>query len=173
MMQVAEMADAQAGHLEDEDRIAVGHDAAEPADVGGHIADGDVADAQMVLGRPAFRVPAAQHVGDARIGGVGVVRRMGPVHGDHVGHHAAGYAGVIGGDGDALMALDEKRRVADEATRTSSASSCAGVKAACWRRGTWSATARQRLIWASAGMAAMNRHARMARARAIMIPPVG
>jgi hypothetical protein len=39
---------------------------------------------------------------------------MGPVHGDHVGDHVARVAGVVGGDGHALGALDQKCRVADE-----------------------------------------------------------
>ena len=51
MVQVPEMADAEAGDLEDEDRVAVlDHLAATivaeiAADVGGHVADEDVADA--------------------------------------------------------------------------------------------------------------------------------
>ena len=52
VMQVAEMADAEAGHLKDEDRVAVldhlapGALAIVAADIGGNVADIDVADAR-------------------------------------------------------------------------------------------------------------------------------
>ena len=67
------MADAQAGDLEDEDRIAVLDHlgvravAEIAADVGGYIADEDVADALGDLRRLTVIAPAVQHMGNARI----------------------------------------------------------------------------------------------------------
>src|SRR5829696_3320633 len=52
VVQVTEMADAQSRYLEDEDRIAVRHaDPLVAADIGWYVADHDVADLEVVLGR--------------------------------------------------------------------------------------------------------------------------
>jgi hypothetical protein len=70
-------------------------------------------------------------------------------------------AGIVGGDSDALMALDEKRRVAHEAhpdlVGLEGGGLQGGVNAAWWRRGLVSAIARQRLVSASTDLAAPNR----------------
>ena len=109
-----QMPDAEPRRLEDEDGVAVGNAAAREADVGRHVADQHVVHFQMMLGRPALRVPAAQHVLDARVGKVGVVRGMRPVHRDDARHlHRPGIAGIVGGDRHALRARDQKRRVPD------------------------------------------------------------
>ena len=104
------------GDLEDEDRVAVGDGAAAPvADVGGDVAHAHVVDREVVLGGPAFGVPAAQHVLDVGVGEVGVVRGVRPVHGGDVGHHRrANVVVVVGGDLHAAGAFDQPGRVADE-----------------------------------------------------------
>ena len=110
---MAEMADAQARDLEDEDRIAVRLHAAEGADVGRHVAHIEVADGQGMLGRAALRVPAGQHMGDRRVGIGRVVGRMRLVHRDDVRHRAARKAGIVGGRHHPAGALDQIGRVGD------------------------------------------------------------
>ena len=74
VMQMAEMADAEAGDLEDEDRVAVldhraaGTFAIIAADVGGDVADIDVADARRDLRRLSVLAPAVQDVRNFWIG---------------------------------------------------------------------------------------------------------
>ena len=91
VMQMAEMRDAEIGHLENENRIAVPLGAAaEVADIGRHIAHAHVADVRVMAHRLAvFLRPAAQHMRNFRIGPVGVMRRMRVVHGDDVGQAPA------------------------------------------------------------------------------------
>ena len=58
--------------------------------------------------------PAAQHVLDAGIGPVGVVRRVRVVHRHDVGQHRRPHiVVVVGGDAHELRALDQEGRVAD------------------------------------------------------------
>ena len=70
-MQMAEMADAQACDLEDEDRVAVldhvgaGIVAVEAADIGRDVADQHVADLLMDIGRLPVLAPAMQHMRNA------------------------------------------------------------------------------------------------------------
>ena len=104
-MQVAEMADAEAGDLEDEDRVAVldhlaaGIVAEIAADVGGDIADEDVADALGDLRRLPVVAPAVQHMGNARVRKQRVMGAVRAVHGDDVGQPAGGIgAAEIGRD---------------------------------------------------------------------------
>src|SRR6476619_7764981 len=115
MMKMTEMADAKAGDLEDEDRVAV-RDAvrAAEADIGRDVADADIADLEIVVDRPAVRIPAAQHMLDPGVGKVCVMRAMRMVHGDDVGDGLAGITRIVGGDPDAAGAFDEEGRVADE-----------------------------------------------------------
>jgi hypothetical protein len=90
-MQMPEMADAEAGDLEDEDRVNVldhvlaGIFTVEAADVGRDIAYEDVADLFGDFRRAPVLVPAVQHIGDPRIGEQRVMRGIGAVHGDDVG----------------------------------------------------------------------------------------
>ena len=116
VMQVAEMADAHAGQLEDEDRVAVRDVAAAPvADVGRDVADAHVRDGEVMPGRTAVGVPAAQHVLDVGIGQVGVVRGVRPVHrGDMRRRRRADVVVVVGGDLHRARALDQPGRMADE-----------------------------------------------------------
>ncbi len=118
VMQMAEMADAQARDLEDKDGIGVGdHAAIGPgADIGRDVADIDVVDHDMVLDRVrAFGVPSRQDDLDRRIGREGVVRGMGAVHGDDARHgHGAVEAGKVGRDGDARGRFDAIGRMAGE-----------------------------------------------------------
>ena len=73
------------------------------------------ADRQVVLGRAALGVPAAQHVLDAGIGEVRVVRGVRPVHGGDVGHHLRAHVVVVvGGDLHGAGAFDQPGRVPDE-----------------------------------------------------------
>ena len=73
VVQVSEMADAQPGDLEDEDRVAVldhlaiGIVAEIAADVGGHIADQHVANADRDFRRLSGVAPAVQHMRDAAV----------------------------------------------------------------------------------------------------------
>src|SRR5207342_786772 len=74
VVQMAEMADAQARDLENEDRVAVldhlaaGTLAVIAADVGGDVADIDVVDAQADKGGLPVIAPAMEHMLDLRIG---------------------------------------------------------------------------------------------------------
>src|SRR5204863_2728841 len=114
--QVAEVADAHAGDLEDEDRVAVGDVAAVPiADVGGDVAHAHIGEGQVVPGRAAFRVPALQHVFDAGIREVRIVRGVCAVHGGDLRHHLGAHiVVVVGGDPDRARAFDQPSRVPDE-----------------------------------------------------------
>jgi hypothetical protein len=110
---MSEMADAKARHLEDEDRIAVllhhclGAEAI-TANIGGHVADQDIADGERTARRTIAVVPAAQHMGDARIGIERVVRRVRAVHRHDIGRLARSVgAAEIGGDGDVAGRLDD------------------------------------------------------------------
>jgi hypothetical protein len=87
-MQMAEMPDAQIRDLENEDRIAVGLHGAKVADIGGDVADIDIIDHHVVIGRCAVEIPAAQHMPDALVRRQGEVRGMRLVH----GHDVAGSA---------------------------------------------------------------------------------
>ena len=114
VVKVSEMADAEVGDLEDEDRIAAGHAARHAApDVGGDIADADIADRHVVLDGAALGIPAAQDMLDRRVGKSGEVRGMRPVHGDGIGNDAAGIARIVGDDADALGAFDDEAGMAD------------------------------------------------------------
>ena len=113
------MADAEAGDLEDEDRVAVpDHLAAGivgviAADVGGDVADVDVADAFRDQRRLAVVAPAVQHVRDAAVGKQRVMRAVRPVHGDDVGQAAGAIgAAVVGRDPHAARGLDVIGRMA-------------------------------------------------------------
>lgn len=107
MVQMAEMADAQAGDLEDEDRVAVLHHVP-TADVGRHVADVDVVYDERVARRPAVGVPAAQYVLDAGIWMVGKMRAVGLVHGRHARQRRVAVdAGIVGGDAHAGGRLDD------------------------------------------------------------------
>src|SRR6516164_10634196 len=91
VMQMPEMANAETGHLEDEDRVAVLDHvnarviAVEAADVGRDIADQYVADPLENLGGLVVVAPAVQHMRNAPIRKQRVMRRVRPVHGDDVG----------------------------------------------------------------------------------------
>ena len=75
VMEMAQMADAKASHLEDEDGIAVLHPADHAAaDVRRDVPDADVTNFLVHDGWPALRIPAAQHVPDRRVRHVRVVR---------------------------------------------------------------------------------------------------
>ena len=101
--------------LEDEDRIAVPLGAAVPsADIGRHVAHAHVLVLQVDARRLLVVGPAAQHVLDARIGTVGVVRRVRVVHRHDVGQHRRpDVVVVVGRDAHQLRALDQEGRVAD------------------------------------------------------------
>ncbi len=115
VMQVAEMADAQVSHLKDEDRVGVLLRRAPGADVGGDVADGDIAEPQQVPGGAgSIRVPAAQHMGDGRVREIGEMGLVGLVHGHHVRQPAlSAGAEIIGGDDHALLGFDPEGRMAD------------------------------------------------------------
>ena len=67
------------------------------------------------MGTAAVGVPALQHVADAGIGEVGVVRGVRPVHGGDLGHDLRPHVVVVvGGDADRAGALDQPGRVPDE-----------------------------------------------------------
>ena len=103
--------------LEDENGIAVAFGGAAPgANIGRHVAHAHV----LVLHVDARRLfvvgPAAQHVFDAGVGTVGVVRGVRVVHGDDVGQHRRpDEAVIVGGDAHQLRAFDQEGGVADEA----------------------------------------------------------
>src|SRR5690606_33500542 len=111
MVQVPEMGDAQAADLEHEDRVAVSHGPAVPgADVGRHVADADVEQAEIVDGGPAL-APTTQDVGDTWIGAGSVMRIVRPVHRSDVRHHGrADIVIVIGGASHAARALYQESR---------------------------------------------------------------
>ncbi len=113
------MADAKAGDLEDEDRIAVldhlatGVLAPIAADIGGDVADIDVADPLRVVRGLAVLSPAVQHMADPGIGKQRVMRRMCPVHGRDVGQSPGLIdAVVVGRDPDAFRRVDIIGRMA-------------------------------------------------------------
>ena len=116
VMQVAQMADAHAGDLEDENGIAGGdHPTAGAADVGRDVADAHIGDGQIVLGRPTIGVPTAQHVLDAGIGKHGIVRFMRAVHGGDVGcQRRADVVVIVGGNPHPAGALDQPGGVSEE-----------------------------------------------------------
>ena len=62
VVQVAQMRDAQIGHLENKDRVAVVAGAAELADIGRHIADANISVFDVMVGEAPRGVPAAEHV---------------------------------------------------------------------------------------------------------------
>ena len=74
VVQMPEMADAEPGDLEDEDRVAIPDHLAAAAvaviapDVGGDVADIDVFDAQAGQRGLALLAPALQHMLDLRVG---------------------------------------------------------------------------------------------------------
>ena len=118
--------------LEDENRIAVALGAAVPAaDIGRHVAHAHVLVLQVDARRLFVLGPAAQHVFDARIGMIGVMRRVRVIHGRDVGQHRRPHiVVVVGGDAHELRAFDQKRRVADIADAHLVGSSAARRKAA-------------------------------------------
>ena len=99
MMQMAEMRDAQAGNLENEDRIAERAELRpKRAQISGHVAHPDIIHENVVHRLFARLVgPAAQHVFDAWIGVHREVGRMRPVHRRDPRH--------LGGDGAGGEAL--------------------------------------------------------------------
>ena len=113
-VQMAEMADAKIGHLEDEDRVAVALKLSAPnADVGRHVADVDVVDLKCMACCAAFRVPAAQYVLDGRVGKIREMRAVGLVHRDDAGRRAAAiHPAEIGGDAHTGGRVDQIGRMA-------------------------------------------------------------
>src|ERR1044072_6800064 len=113
-MEVTEMADAEAGDLEDENGIAVpdhvgaGEVTVVAADVGGDVGENGVAETELYMRRLAALAPAVKDVRDLRIGKQRVVRAMRAVHGDDVGQPAAGMVGAaeIGRDPYAARRVD-------------------------------------------------------------------
>jgi hypothetical protein len=116
VVQVAEMADAQARDLEHEDGIAMRDRTARPvADVGHHVAHAHIVVGEVVLDRARALAPALQYVLDVGVREVGVVRVVRPVHGGDVGHDLRPHVViVVGGDGRACRALDQPGRVSNE-----------------------------------------------------------
>ena len=113
MVQVAQMPDAEVACLEDEDRVAPDVRAARvAADVRWDIADPHILQRDVVLGVATLGVPAAQDISDRGIGVVGVVGRVGPVHGDDLGDHGRAHVVVVvGRDANAALRLEQERRV--------------------------------------------------------------
>ena len=119
VVQVAQMGDAEIGDGEDEDRVAV--DArrvgAPVAGVGRHVPHLHVLERDVVLGLALAGLggPAAQRVGDAVLGIVGEMRRVGVVHGDDVGLAAEAVDAVVVGDRPhALRRVDLVAGMAEE-----------------------------------------------------------
>ena len=120
VVEMAEVADAEALHLKDEDRVAVSlRRSAETApDVCGHVTHQHLAEIETVLGRTVpVRVPAPQHMRDSRVRRSGPVRAVGVVHRHDVGDEFRwpDEAIVVGHHGQAAGRLDQKHRMVDVA----------------------------------------------------------
>ena len=84
------------------------------ADVGRDRAHAHVLELEIVVGRLAVLLPAAQHMLDAGLGPVGEMGRMRPVHRHDVGQdRRLDVVVVVGRDAHQLRALDQEGRVAD------------------------------------------------------------
>ena len=113
MVQMAEMADAQACDFEDKDGIAVDLHGPAAADVGRHVADEDIVDGERMSCRSALRIPAAQDEFDPGVRNVGIMGAVGLVHGDDARQRSCTVvAAEIGGDPHAGRRFDHIGRMA-------------------------------------------------------------
>ena len=109
------MGDAQILDLEHEHRVAVALRPAAAMDGGGHVAHAQVEVGEVVMRHAAIGVPAPQHMIDAGRDQRGVVRVVGVVHGDDVGHQRRADIGVVVGDrGGTAGGLEQEAGVAEK-----------------------------------------------------------
>src|ERR1700722_3950821 len=120
-MEMLAIADPEAGDVEDEDRVAVLYSPVAAAvveqiaaDVGGYLADIDVADALGDFRRRPVIVPAMQHVLNVGIGKQRIMGAVGAVHGDDIGQPVDPVGAIpVGRDSNSAWCVDGIGGMAD------------------------------------------------------------